>query len=227
MTWHVWEVTYLQRKVTLVCGVSYHLLGSQISQDSKIRFQLQVKSYIRDWQFSKLWHLARYVSCHNAMAYDSTTVRSLTKSRRTCQTNKKQKLQYGYLPSKLVITVPWRVLCVDLIDPYTHKGKDGTIIDLMALTNIDSATNWFEVVDLPLLRRLKTITVNSKESSIVEEIFDKISQHRARLVNKTWLSRYPRCRYIIYDNGSKFKLNFEYHCETYITKHKPTTIKNP
>jgi hypothetical protein len=42
-----------------------------------------------------------------------------------------------------------------------------------------------------------------------------------------WLSRYPRCRYIIYVNGSEFKLNFEYLCETYATKRRPTTIKNP
>jgi hypothetical protein len=71
------------------------------------------------------------------------------------------------------------------------------------------------------------MTVNSKESSIVEEIFDKTSEHIARLVNKMWLSRNPRCRFIVYDNGSEFKLNFEYLCETYGIKHKPTTIKNP
>jgi hypothetical protein len=41
------------------------------------------------------------------------------------------------------------------------------------------------------------------------------------------LSRYPRCRYIIYNNGSEFKLNFEYLCETYGIKRKPTTVKNP
>ncbi len=81
-------------------------------------------------------------------------------------------------------------------------------------------------MELTLVRRLKTITVNGKESSIVEEIIDKTSEHIARLVNKTWLSRYPRCRCIIYNNGSEFKLNFEYLCETYGIKHKPTTIKN-
>jgi hypothetical protein len=70
MTWHIWEVTYLCRYVTMVCGASYHLLGSQISQDLKIRFQLRIKSYISDWQFSKLQHLASYFSRHNAMAYD-------------------------------------------------------------------------------------------------------------------------------------------------------------
>jgi hypothetical protein len=101
------------------------------------------------------------------------------------------------------------------------------IIDFMALTMIDPTTSWFEVVEQLLVRRLKTITVNGKESSIVEEIFDKTSECIARLVNKTWLSRYPRCHYIIYDNGSEFKLNFEYLCETYGIKCKPTMIRNP
>ncbi len=158
-----------------------------------------------------------------------TTIRSLTKSCKTCQSNKKWKLKYGPLLSKTVITVPWRALCVDLIGPYTLKGNDGMIIDFMALTMIDPATSCFEFVfvGLPLVQRLKTITVNGKESSIVEEIFNNTSERIARLVNKTWLSRYPRCCYIIYNNGSEFKLNFEYLCETYGIKCKPTTIKNP
>jgi hypothetical protein len=42
-----------------------------------------------------------------------------------------------------------------------------------------------------------------------------------------WLSRYPRCCYIIYNNGSELKLHFEYLCETYGIQRKPTTIKNP
>jgi hypothetical protein len=122
-----------------------------------------------------------------------TIIWSLTKSCRTCQVNKKRKLKYGHLPRKTVITVLWRALCVDLIGPYTLKDKDGTIIDFMALTVIDPATSWFKVVELPLVRQLKTIKVKGKESSIVEEIFNKTSECIARLVNKTWLSRYPRC----------------------------------
>jgi hypothetical protein len=31
----------------------------------------------------------------------------------------------------------------------------------------------------------------------------------------------------IYDNGSEFKLHFEYLCESYGIKHKPTTVRNP
>ncbi len=81
-----------------------------------------------------------------------TTIRSLTMSCRARQVNKKLKLKYGHLPPKTIITGPWRVLCVDLIGPYTLKGKDSTIINFMALTMIDPATSWFKVVELPLVR---------------------------------------------------------------------------
>ncbi len=49
----------------------------------------------------------------------------------------------------------------------------------------------------------------------------------AKLVNKTWLHRYLRCHYLIYNNGSEFKLYFEYLCKSYGIKRKLTTIKNP
>ncbi len=52
-----------------------------------------------------------------------TSIRSITKSCKACQINKKWKLQYGHLLPKTVITVSWRVLCVDLIGPYTLKGN--------------------------------------------------------------------------------------------------------
>ncbi len=74
------------------------------------------------------------------------------------------------------------MLCLDLIRPYTLKGKDGTVIDFVALMMINPTTSWFKVVDLPLIRQLKTVTVNGKELSIVEEIFDKTSKHIAWLV---------------------------------------------
>jgi hypothetical protein len=67
-------VTIPHRNVPAVCGASYHLLGYRISQDSKIRFWLQFKSYISDWLFSELRLLASYVSRHKAMAYDTPTL---------------------------------------------------------------------------------------------------------------------------------------------------------
>ncbi len=39
---------------------------------------------------------------------------------------------------------------MDLILPYTLKGKDGTQIDFMCVTMIDPATSWFEIVELPV-----------------------------------------------------------------------------
>ncbi len=57
--------------------------------------------------------------------------------------------------------------------------------------------------------------------------FDKSSAMISNLVNKTWFSRYPRCQYIIYDNGSEFKLHFEALCESFGIKHKPTSVKSP
>jgi hypothetical protein len=79
-----------------------------------------------------------------------TTIRSITKSCKACQVNKKWKLKYGHLPPKTVITTPWRTLCVHLVGPYTLKGKDGSGIDFMALTMIDPASSWFKLVELPL-----------------------------------------------------------------------------
>ncbi len=49
----------------------------------------------------------------------------------------------------------------------------------------------------------------------------------SNLVNKTWFSQYPHCQYIIYDNGSKFKLHFKALCDSYGSKRKPTSVKNP
>ncbi len=56
------------------------------------------------------------------------------------QVNKRRQLKYGHLPSS-----------IDLIGPYTLKGKDGSAVDFMALTMIDPASSWFQLVELPLV----------------------------------------------------------------------------
>jgi hypothetical protein len=76
------------------------------------------------------------------------TIRRYVKTCRSCQINKRHSQKYGHLPPKLVITTPWKALCVDLTGPYTLKGKDGSI-DFMCLTMIDPATSWFEIAELP------------------------------------------------------------------------------
>jgi hypothetical protein len=129
-----------------------------------------------------------------------TTIRSITKSCKSCQINKRWSQKYGHLPPKTVYTIPRECLCVDLIGPYTLKGKDDSKIDFMALTIINPASSWFEIAELPVVKGLRGQTVYGKELLIADEIFDKISERIAKLVNKTWLCRYPRCRHLMYDN---------------------------
>ena len=120
-------------------------------------------------------------------------------------------------------TIPWRCVCADLIGPYTLKAEDGTVIDFMCLTMIDPATSWFEIVELPLA----SVTVKRKDKEITEIVIDKSSAQISRLFNKLWLSRYPRAKYVIFDNGSEFKLHFQELIRTFSLEQKPTTVRNP
>eukprot|EP00804_Cyclotella_cryptica_P024252 CCRYP_012531-RA/>CCRYP_012531-RA protein AED:0.27 eAED:0.36 QI:0/0/0/1/0/0/2/0/417 len=76
------------------------------------------------------------------------SVSTFVKNCHKCQVNKRRQHTYGKLPTKLVVSNPWEVLCVDLIGPYTLKGKDSTEIVFMCVTMIDPATSWFELVEL-------------------------------------------------------------------------------
>ncbi len=62
---------------------------------------------------------------------------------------------------------------------------------------------------------------------MAEPYFDKSSTQISNLVYKTWFSRYHHYSYIIYNNGSEFKLHFQSLCNTYGIKRKPTSVKNP
>ncbi len=92
---------------------------------------------------------------------------------------------------------------------------------------IDPAFSWFKIAELPVVEQLCRQTVNGKKLLIADEIFDKTSEGIAKLVNKTLFCRYPRCCPLIYNNGSEFRLHFEYLCESYGIMCKPTTVKNP
>ncbi len=66
-----------------------------------------------------------------------------------------------------------------------------------------------------------------KNTKVAEPYFDRSSAQISNLVYKIWFSRYPHCIYILYNNGSKFKLHFQSLCDTYGIKHKPTSVKKP
>ena len=117
------------------------------------------------------------------------------------------------LPAKLAITTPWEALCVDLIGPYTLKGKDKTVIDFMCVTMIDPATSWFEIAKLPISQSneldipMGTKGHTGKDKDIQKYLyFDKLTATVRTRVNRTWFSRYPCSQYIINDN--EVNLNF-------------------
>ena len=83
----------------------------------------------------------------------------------------------------------------------------------MCLTMINPATSWFEIVELPTVRVTVPKGGKGKKATCLDytkdaEIFDKTSAQISNLVYTCWFSRYPHCRYMIYDNGSEFKLHF-------------------
>ncbi len=155
-------------------------------------------------------------------------IQSYVKSCRSCQVNKRHSQKYGHVPPKLVIMTPWEALCVDLLGPYTLNGKDGSSIDFMCLTMIDPATSWFEIVELPKLQRETSGSkVPNKYTKEEDMTFDKSSAQISNLGYKTWFSRYPQCCYLIYNNGSEFKLPFRAICDSHGKSISQLASKNP
>ena len=103
----------------------------------------------------------------------------------------------------------------------------------MCLIMIDSASSWFEILELPVTTDasipmdIKGQKGTKKHNNTKLPYFDKRFAMISNLVNKTWFNRYIRCQYIIYDNGSKFKLHFKALCESFGIKRKLTSVKNP
>jgi hypothetical protein len=97
---------------------------------------------------------------------------------------------------------------------------------------INPATSWFKIVELPTVRMTVPKGGKGKKATCFDytkdaEIFDKTSAQISNLVYKCWFSIHPCCQYLMYDNGSEFKLHFRALCKTYGVKPKPTSIKNP
>jgi hypothetical protein len=83
-------------------------------------------------------------------------------------------------------------------------------VSLLALTMIDPAINtgWFEIVE-----------ATNKSAVFIQDLF-----------HNTWLGRYPRPQFIVFDNGNmgEFKREFKQMCmqDNYGIKAKPATRHN-
>jgi hypothetical protein len=124
-----------------------------------------------------------------------------------CQKNKRVRKKYGELPPKEAETecTPWERVNVDLVGPFTVTQPNGASLALRALTMIDPATGWFEIKE-----------VKQASSQAVSEAFDD-----------AWLTRYPRPKYIGFDNGGENKGMFSQMMKNCGLKNKPTTSYNP
>jgi hypothetical protein len=58
---------------------------------------------------------------------------------------KKERKKYGLLPPKIAESDPWVMVCADLVGPFI-TGTPAKAQSLFALTMIDPATGWFEIV---------------------------------------------------------------------------------
>ena len=146
-----------------------------------------------------------------------------------CQTFKKRSKRYGKLPPKDIgLLKPWHTVHVDLIGPYTKTVKQmqpgGTVTEvdlyLTCMTFIDPATGWFEITQVPYYD-LDQVKVQN------QEYIDKTSARISQLFNNTWLSRYPRPKRVVFDNGSEFKRDFIPLLKDFDIKPVLTSIKNP
>jgi hypothetical protein len=96
------------------------------------------------------------------------------------------------------------MVCVDLVDPFTIRTPAKTH-SLFALTMIDPATGWFEIVK-----------ATNKSATSIQDSF-----------HNTWLACYPQPQFIVFDNGGEFKREFKQMCDNYGIEAKPTTSRNP
>jgi hypothetical protein len=129
--------------------ICFHLIEDTkvLCKNGKLTIPASLKHRAVSWYHHYLQHPghSRLEETMRSMMYWKgmcTTIRRYVKTCRSCQVNKRHSQKYGHLPLKLVITTPWKALCVDLIGPYL-KGQDGSSIDFifMCLSMIDPTTS--------------------------------------------------------------------------------------
>jgi hypothetical protein len=109
----------------------------------------------------------------------------------SCQHNKRRHPKLGKLNPKDPEVVPWQTVCIDLIGPYPigeikkdKKGKvvSDTLTTLHAMTMVDPATGWFEIIEVP-----------NKRADYIANLFEQV-----------WLARYPWPAKVVMDRGREF-----------------------
>eukprot|EP00804_Cyclotella_cryptica_P000753 CCRYP_001027-RA/>CCRYP_001027-RA protein AED:0.45 eAED:0.49 QI:0/0/0/1/1/1/2/0/253 len=141
----VWEIAAAQQmdkmldKLSLLEAYKPQLVENVqvLCKDGKLVIPQELQQQAVQWYHHYLQHpgTTRLKETLRAAMYWKGlrhSVPTFVKNCHKCQVNKQRQHKYGKLPTKLVLSNPWEVLCVDLIGPYTLKGKDGTEIDFIS-----------------------------------------------------------------------------------------------
>ena len=204
-----------------------------IMKDNKIYIPHTMRESILNWYHHMLNHpggdrLGNTIKQNCYWKGLSHQAKDYVKTCQVCQ-QYKRKRKYGHVPAKIIQDlVPWRTVHIDLIGPYSITAKQsvpgGKIkeieLKLTAMTMVDPATGWFEIIEVPYYS-IDDVK-NNKDNYI-----DKSSARISKLFDQAWLSRYPRPKEVIFDNGSEFKMHFMALLEDFDIKPKPTTVENP
>ncbi|MGH7954385.1 MAG: integrase, partial [Gloeomargaritales cyanobacterium] len=182
-----------------------------IHRDDKIIIPEKLLEPIVAWYHDNLCHpgmtrqlstIAQHFWSHHLRQF----VEHYVKTCPECQRQKRPTKKYGLPPLKDPDVLPWQTICVDLIGPWKIKDGANNVYSLTALTIIDPATSWIEIIP----------------------VTDKNATTIAIMLDRHWFCRYPRPLFCVYDNGSEF-LGFEFQemLESYGVLSKPTTVRNP
>ena len=192
-----------------------------IHYNDKIHVPKNLRSRVLNWYHHYLCHpggdrLSNTLQQVCVWKGITSQARKLCKECSSCQKFKSRNTKYGHLAAKEPeILEPWHTVCVDLIGTYnimaSVRQTDGSIkkseLKLLCMTFIDPATGWFEIAEVPL---------TDQSSARISKLFDEV-----------WLSRYPRPKKVLYDNGSEFKKDFQPLLADFAIKATCTSIKNP
>jgi hypothetical protein len=117
----------------------------------KIYISQSLRQRVLSWYYEYLLHPGQTrteKTIRNTMTWPGLTqdVERLCSTCSVCQLTKRKRKKYGLLPPKIAESEPWVMVCVDLVGPFTIKTPPKTH-SLLALTMIDLATGWFEIVE--------------------------------------------------------------------------------
>ena len=190
----------------------------------KIVVPQSLQRQIVDWYHTMLAHpgktrTIKTIEQHFHWQTLSRDVKQFVQTCQTCQHYKRQRKNYGHLPTKIQRDIePWNEVHVDLIGPWmipqrpskspklSAKPDVKQPLQVLALTMIDPSTNLLEL-----------IVVSDKESRTVARAFDR-----------SWLCRYPRPLICLHDKGTEFTgIEFQELLQSYGIKAVIATTANP